>query len=241
MVPPLILSKKEFMKDEFLYNGIVVVNKPSGMTSHDVVSRVRHIFRMKRVGHAGTLDPLATGVLIVLLGRCTKLFKEFEAYDKGYKASMILGTKTTTADIEGKILQQVDYSQVTREQFENIMQEFRGNILQVPPMVSAIKVNGKRLYELARKGIEVKREPRSITIHDLQLVDFILPRVTFYVECSKGTYVRQLAEDMAERLNNIACISEIERTRVGPFHIEEAVALEDLGPAHVKLWNGTLR
>ncbi|HOY10392.1 MAG TPA: tRNA pseudouridine(55) synthase TruB [Candidatus Omnitrophota bacterium] len=229
------------MKDESPYNGIIVVNKPSGMTSHDVVSRVRRILKMKRVGHAGTLDPLATGVLIILLGRCTKLFKEFEAYDKGYKASMILGTKTTTADIEGKILKQIGYDQVTREQFENIMKGFRGNIVQVPPMVSAIKVNGKRLYELARKGIEVKREPRAITIRDLQLVDFSPPRVTFHVECSKGTYVRQLAEDMAERLNNIACISEIERTRVGPFRIDEAVALEDLGPEHVKLWNGTAR
>ena len=229
------------MKQESPYNGIVVVDKPSGMTSHDVVSRVRRIFKMKRVGHAGTLDPLATGVLIVLLGRSTKLFKEFEAYDKGYKASLILGTKTATADIEGAVLQQVDYNQVTREQFEDVMKHFRGDIMQVPPMVSAIKVKGKRLYELARKGIEVKREPRSITIRDLQLVDFSPPRVTFHVECSKGTYVRQLAEDMAERLNNIACISEIERTRVGPFLIREAVALEDLGPEHIKIWNGSAR
>jgi len=229
------------MKQENDLNGFVLMNKPSGMTSHDVVAKVRRKFHMKRVGHAGTLDPLATGVLIILLGRSTKLFKEFEAYDKAYKATLILGTKTTTADIEGTVIQQMDYSSITREQFENILHEFRGDIMQVPPMVSAIKVNGKRLYELARKGIQVKRDPRHIKIHDLQLISFSSPRVTLNIECSKGTYVRQLAEDIAEKLDNVACIAEIERTKVGPFRINETVTLEDLTPEHIKNWNNSAR
>ncbi len=229
------------MKEDNGLNGFVLVNKPSGMTSHDVVARVRRKFHMKRVGHAGTLDPLATGVLVILLGRSTKLFKEFESYDKAYKATLILGTKTSTADIEGQVIQQMDYSSLTREQFENILPEFRGDIKQVPPMVSAIKVNGKRLYELARKGIQVKRDPRLIKIHDLQLVSFEPPRVTLSIECSKGTYVRQLAEDIAEKLHNVACIAEIERTKVGPFSITETVSLDDLSPEHIRNWNNSAR
>lgn len=208
------------------------------MTSHDVVSRVRRIFKMRRVGHAGTLDPLATGVLVILLGKSTKLFGKFEGFDKAYKATMIFGTKTTTADIQGKVTEELPFDHVTQPKITDILKEFVGDTQQVPPMVSAVKMNGKRLYELARKGIEVVREPRKIKITKLDLVDFNLPRVKFYLECSKGTYVRKLAEDIAERMGSVACIAEIERTKVGPFTIEQMVNLEDLNEKHIRNWSG---
>ncbi len=218
--------------------GIVVIDKPSGITSHDVVSKVRQRFHMQRVGHAGTLDPLATGVLVMLLGRSTKLFKEFENFDKAYKATLILGTKTTTADTEGKVIANAPYDHFTREQVEDVFKEFIGEIKQTPHMVSAVKVNGKRLYQLARKGIELDLVPRKIKINKLKLLEFHLPEVKFYLECSKGTYVRKLAEDIAEKLGCVACISEIQRTKVGPFVLEKAVALEHLTESHVEMWRG---
>jgi tRNA pseudouridine55 synthase len=226
------------VKDLKTLNGIVVVNKPSGMTSHDVVARARQIFHMRQVGHAGTLDPLATGVLILLLGKSTKLFSKFEGFDKGYKATLILGTQTTTADIAGKVLTQKPYETITRAQVESVLAEFVGPSEQVPPMVSAVKVNGRRLYELARKGIEVERQARKIHIHKLELLDFNLPRVSFYLFCSKGTYVRKLAEDVGQRLDTVACIAEIERTIVGPFSIDQAVNLENLSLDNIRRWDG---
>lgn len=217
--------------------GIVIVNKPKGLTSHDVVSRVRRIFHMKRVGHAGTLDPMATGVLVVLLGKATKLFGKFESFDKAYKATLILGTKTTTADTEGDVVKTMPYDQINREALEKVLTQFIGDTEQVPPMVSAVKIKGQRLYELARKGIEIPRQPRQIRINCLRLVNFSSPRVEIYLECSKGTYVRQLAEDVGERLGTVACIAEIERTKVGPFVIADAVTLDDLNVSHIRPWN----
>jgi len=216
--------------------GIVVVNKPQGLTSHDVVDRARRKFRMKRIGHAGTLDPLATGVLVLLVGRGTKLFSKFEGFDKAYKATLILGTKTSTADIQGKVIEQRPFEQFTRDKVEEILPEFVGEIEQIPPMVSAIKYKGKKLYELARKGIEVERQPRQIVIRKLEMEGFELPRVKIFLECSKGTYVRQLAEDIGTRLGTVACIAEIQRTQVGPFHIHDAVTLDELTPEHVRPW-----
>lgn len=226
------------MQDLKTLQGIVVVNKPSGMTSHDVVARVRKIFNMRRVGHAGTLDPLATGVLIILLGKSTKLFGKFEGFDKAYKATLILGTQTTTADIAGKVIGEKPYDSITREHVEAALKSFVGHSEQVPPMVSAVKVKGRRLYELARKGIEVKRQARKIFVEKLELLDFNLPRVSFFLVCSKGTYVRKLAEDVGYHLNTVACIAEIERTKVGPFTIDQAVNLEDLTSKHIRQWEG---
>jgi tRNA pseudouridine55 synthase len=216
--------------------GFLVVNKPTGMTSHDVVTIVRRKFHMRRVGHAGTLDPMATGVLVVLLGKNTKLFSQFEGFDKAYRATLILGTQTSTADIQGKVLQQAPYEHFTRDQIEQTLKKFVGVIAQTPPMVSAIKFKGQRLYELARKGIVVDRKPRMIRISKLELVDFQLPRVTIYLECSKGTYVRQLAEDIGKALESYACIAEIERTQVGPFQIHDAINLSALEEKHVRQW-----
>lgn len=221
-----------------MINGILIVNKPGGLTSHDVVREVRRKFKMRQVGHAGTLDPLATGVLIMLLGKTTKLFNKLVGLDKAYRATLVLGMTTDSADIEGKVIKELPYEDVTRAHVEEAFRKFTGEIDQVPPMVSAIKMHGQKLYQLARKGIEVKRQPRRIKIHCLRLEDFHPPHVRFYLECSKGTYVRQLAEDIGNDLGCGACIAQIERTRVGSFTIEEAVNVEDIDASHVRHWAG---
>lgn len=218
--------------------GIIIVNKPDGMTSHDVVAIVRKKFKMRRVGHAGTLDPLATGVLVLLLGKATKLFDKFVAFDKAYRATMILGTATNSADTQGKIIRQLPYDHVTRQQVEEAFKGFVGDIEQVPPMVSAVKVGGRKLYQLARKGIEVERKPRQIRIDCLRMEEFNPPDVKFYLECSKGTYVRQLAEDVGKVLGCGACISQIQRTKVGAFCLEDAVDIEDINEGHIRNWKG---
>ena len=218
--------------------GIVIVNKPDGMTSHDVVMKVRKRFNIRRVGHAGTLDPLATGVLVILLGKATKMFRTFVDFDKAYRATLILGVTTSTADIQGKVIQRLPYDHVTQEQVERAFLNFGGDIEQVPPMVSAVKVKGRKLYQLAREGISIKRQPRKIRINCLILDAFNPPEVKFYLECSKGTYVRQLAEDIGKSLGCGACISQIQRTKVGGFHIEDAVTLKDLNEGHIRHWQG---
>lgn len=218
--------------------GIIIINKSPGMTSHDIVMQIRRIFKMRRVGHAGTLDPMATGVLIILIGEATKLSNKFVAFDKAYRASLILGTCTNTADTQGKITQQLPYDHVTENQISEVFKKFVGEIDQVPPMVSAVKVNGKKLYELARQGIEIERLPRKVRIDCLKIESIRSPEVQFYMECSKGTYVRQLAEDVGRALGCGACISRIERTRVGDFSIENAVRLEDVNESHIRDWQG---
>lgn len=218
--------------------GIIVVNKPDGITSHDVVERVRRKLGMKKVGHAGTLDPLATGVLIMLLGRSTKLFNKFVDFDKAYRATFILGLTTDSADINGKILGRDESSHITKKHIEDAFYTFLGETLQVPPMVSAVKYRGKKLYEFARKGIVVDRQPRTIRITRLDLEEFNPPEVKFYLECSKGTYVRQLAEDIGKKLGCGACISKIQRTKVGLFSIDQAVSIEELNESHIRNWSG---
>ncbi len=217
-------------------NGILVINKPRGITSHDVVSFIRRKFKMKRVGHAGTLDPLATGVLIILLGESTKLFNSFSGFDKAYEATLRLGMVTDTADICGKVLCQNSWEDVHESQIEEAFQKFLGSIDQMPPMYSAVKVGGERLYKLARKGLVVPREARRIEIKTLKLLNFSSPEIQFYVECSKGTYIRQLAEDIGEVLGCGGCISQINRVRVGPFSIEESFSLEEINESHIRHW-----
>jgi len=218
--------------------GIAIIDKPPGITSHDVVSRVRRRFNMRRVGHAGTLDPLATGVLVILLGKSTRLFDKFVAFDKAYAATLRLGTQTTSADITGTVIEQKPFEDITCDQITETFRLFIGEGEQCPPMVSAVKFKGERLYKLARKGIIVERPSRKIRIDALNLVDFKLPEVRFYLECSKGTYVRTLAEDVGQRLGCGACITQIERTKVGPFTIQDAVKLEDLNEGHIRNWQG---
>ena len=218
--------------------GIIVINKPPGITSHDVVGFIRRKFKMRRVGHAGTLDPLATGVLVMLLGRSTKLFDHFVAFDKAYRATLRLGTKTTTADIMGDVLEQKPFDAITSSRVEDVFKNFVGDIEQMPPMVSAVKHKGKRLYKIAREGKSVERTARKVRIDEVRLLSFQLPEVEFFMSCSKGTYVRQIAEDVGDVLGCGACISQIERTKVGPFEIKDAVKLEDLNEGHVRLWPG---
>ncbi len=220
-------------------DGILVINKPLGMTSHDVVRFIRRKFKMHRVGHAGTLDPLATGVLVILLGKSTKLFNEFVDFDKAYQATLLLGLATSTADIQGKVVQRLPCEAVTSDQIQEAFRQFTGEIQQIPPMVSAIKFKGERLYKLARRGLHIERQPRPVRINSLKLIEFSSPHVKFFLECSKGTYVRQLAEDVGRLLGCGACIFQIERTRVGPFGIEEAVSLEDLNENHIRSWKKT--
>ncbi len=218
-------------------DGIIVVDKPSGMTSHDVVAIIRRKIRNKRVGHAGTLDPLATGVLVILVGPSTRLFDKFVGFDKGYGATLKLGVKTRSADIQGEVLLERPFEAVTQPMVEASFKKFTGLIGQIPPMVSAVKHEGQRLYKLARKGIEVKREPRQIRVDTLDLIEFAPPFVRFHLDCSKGTYVRQIAEDVGEDLGCGACITDIRRTRVGPFTINDAVKLDDVNATHIHPWH----
>jgi tRNA pseudouridine55 synthase len=209
-------------------DGIIVVNKPKGMTSHDVVDYVRNKLHMRHVGHAGTLDPQATGVLVVLLGRCTKLFNKFLGFDKEYVATLTLGIKTSSGDGEGKIIDKKNFRHIDEEMVKKAFLSYTGEIFQIPPMVSALKYKGKRLYKLARQGASVLRSPRKVIIAELRLLKFALPDIQFYLKCSRGTYVRQLAEDVARDLDCVGYVSQIERLSIGPFNIKAALALSDI-------------
>ncbi|UCG34836.1 MAG: tRNA pseudouridine(55) synthase TruB [Candidatus Omnitrophota bacterium] len=214
--------------------GIMLINKPQGMTSHDVVDRVRHKLGMQRVGHAGTLDPLAEGLLILLVGRATKLFARFAGFDKEYLGALKLGEVTTTGDSQGQLLKKNDYGLLDQERVREAFSHFEGEIEQVPPMVSALRVGGKRLYELARKGIVVERAPRKIKISTLKILDINIPHVGFYVKCSKGTYIRKLAEDIGQSLGCGAHITKIKRVGIGPFKLEEAIELDAIHESHLR-------
>ena len=218
------------------FQGIVLINKPAGITSHDVVGFVRRTLKMRRIGHAGTLDPMATGVLVILVGASTKLFDKFVAFDKTYRATLRLGLKTTTADIMGKTLVERPYDGIDEAAILKVFKQFTGDIVQKPPMVSAVKHQGERLYKIARQGIEVERIGRPVRIDELRILECRFPDVEFLMSCSKGTYVRQLAEDVGEVLGCGACISQIERTKVGPFDIKYAVTMENLNEGHILKW-----
>ncbi len=204
---------------------VLVVDKPSGMTSHDVVERIRRSSRVRKVGHTGTLDPGATGVLVVLVGKATRLAHFFVDDVKEYRGHMILGVTTDTQDADGKVLETRDPGGVTRSAVERALAGFVGTIKQVPPMVSAIKHEGTPLYVLARKGIVIERQARTINIERLDLLGFEPPAVEFGVVCSSGTYVRTLAADVGEVLGCGAHLGQLNRTRVGPFDIGQALPL----------------
>ncbi len=217
--------------------GLLVIDKPAGMTSHDVVDVVRRRFKMKRVGHSGTLDPVATGVLVVLLGKATKLFGQFVHFDKTYEATLRLGVVTDTGDAEGVVVKERDPRAVAADEVRRVFAAFIGQRQQVPPMVSAIKHKGQRLYELARRGIQVERAPRPIKIYELFITRLDLPDVDFTVRCSKGTYVRRLGEEIGEALGVGGFISRIRRTALGPFCIADAVSLDDIDESHIRHWS----
>ncbi|PIQ88270.1 MAG: tRNA pseudouridine(55) synthase TruB [Candidatus Omnitrophica bacterium CG11_big_fil_rev_8_21_14_0_20_42_13] len=217
-------------------DGILIINKPQGITSHDVVDFVRKRFNMKKVGHAGSLDPLATGVLLILLGRATRLFNSFTKMDKIYEATLTLGSMTDTGDSCGKIIKTFSCGNITESKIKEVLEKFIGKMRQVPPMVSALKYKGKPLYKLARAGIEVPRSPREITIYEIKLLEFFMPNISFEVKCSKGTYVRTLGEDIASALGCGGHISKITRIAIGEFHIEDSVFLDKINESHLRAW-----
>lgn len=210
-------------------DGILVVNKPAGYTSHDIVSKIRKQLNIKKVGHTGTLDPLATGVLPILLGNGTKLSQYLMNHDKEYIATIKLGEKTESGDLEGKVIEQKEVPSFSREQIIQALDSFKGKQNQIPPMYSAIKVNGKKLYEYARHGEMVVVEPREIEIYNIELIDYQPKEIKFKVACSKGTYIRSLCEDIAEKLGTVGTMSALQRTQVGEFKIENTISIEDIG------------
>jgi tRNA pseudouridine55 synthase len=212
-------------------DGILNLLKPPGMTSHDVVSVVRRALGIKKVGHTGTLDPGVAGVLPICVGRATRLAEFIAGEDKAYRAEITFGVTTDTQDSFGELTGEADAAFLTRGDIAYTLTKFQGQIMQIPPMVSAVKVDGKRLYELAREGLEVERAARPVTIHKLQLLDFRPgPRPVAFVDvvCSKGTYIRTLAYDIGKALGVGAHMSYLVRTRSGPFTLEDAATLEEL-------------
>ncbi|MCX5750159.1 MAG: tRNA pseudouridine(55) synthase TruB [Candidatus Saganbacteria bacterium] len=209
-----------------------MVNKPSGWTSFDVVAKIRGLSKVKKVGHSGTLDPMATGVLPVFLGSATKTIQSFLDGDKGYIAEMTLGITTDTLDKEGKILTQKPVMGIDAEKIKEALKKYRGEIEQIPPMYSAVKIKGRKLYELARKGIEIERKPRKITIHKLELLDFKddpdHPKATIEITCSKGTYIRQLISDIGADLGCGAYQSVLTRTYAHPFRLSQAIDMDTI-------------
>ena len=210
-------------------DGILVVNKPTAWTSHDVVAKIRNFFRLTKLGHAGTLDPIATGVLVLLAGRATKLAEQLLADDKEYRFTIRFGITTDSQDISGKILRE-EPAPVPRPlaEIEAILPRFRGELLQIPPMFSAVKIDGVRLYKLGRKGTEVAREPRRILIKTLEVQSFAWPCLTLRAVCSKGTYIRTICHDIGAALGPGGCMDSLERLRSGSYTIGQACTMEEL-------------
>lgn len=208
-------------------NGIVIIDKPAGWTSQDVTARLRRVFGTRRIGHGGTLDPMATGVLPVFVGRATRGVEFFEHAEKTYETELLLGVATDTEDTTGTVLTRREVS-VTQEQLDGTLERFRGEIMQIPPMYSALKVNGQKLCDLARKGRRVERQPRPVTIHELTLLSREGDTLRLRVRCSKGTYIRTLCADIGEALGCGGCMQALRRTQAGEYTIAEAVPLQQL-------------
>ena len=208
-------------------NGIVIIDKPAGWTSQDVTARLRRVFGTRRIGHGGTLDPMATGVLPVFVGRATRGVEFFEHAEKTYETELLLGVATDTEDTTGTVLFRREVS-VTPGQLTAVLERFRGEIMQIPPMYSALKVNGKKLCDLARKGRQVERQPRPVTIHELTLLSREGDTLRLRVRCSKGTYIRTLCADIGEALGCGGCMQALRRTQAGEYTIAEAVPLQQL-------------
>ena len=209
------------MNDMKELEGVLLIDKPIGMTSHDVVDRVRRKLKMKRIGHAGTLDPMATGLLIILVGKATKLSQYLMSLDKAYQGTITLGEATNTYDGEGEVIATKPVPQISQTEVQKVLNTFIGDQYQTPPMFSAVKIGGQPLYKIARKGIEVEREPRFIRISKFDITRFALPEVDFSLDCTKGTYVRSLANDIGG-----GCLSALRRNASDRFSIEGATPLE---------------
>lgn len=227
---------KELQRKTPPLSGIFNINKPTGMTSHDVVQKIRRASGMRKVGHAGTLDPMATGVLLICIGAATRVTEYLMEHPKSYRAEITLGVSTDTLDAEGQVTRVADSVDVIRQDMEAALEGFVGEVEQIPPMYSAVKRKGKRLYELAREGVSVEREPREVKITRLELVDWSPPRVTVDIDCSRGTYVRALARDLGELLGVGAHLSGLVRTASGRFTVKEANDLDTVIKALEEGW-----
>jgi tRNA pseudouridine55 synthase len=221
MPPPSLLSLGP-------NDGLLLVDKPSGPTSHDIVAKIRHRFRIPKVGHGGTLDPMATGLLIILLGKGTKISERVMGHDKTYEGTLRLGIETDSQDADGQVVAEQDAAAITAEQVAEQMKSRLGDQMQMPPMVSAIKIKGVPLYKLARKGETVERPPKLIHVYRFDLVEFVPPDVRFVVECTKGTYIRTLAHDIGQALGVGAHLVQLRRTKIGRFDVANASTLDEL-------------
>lgn len=217
-----------YTKQEFEEGQVLLIDKPMEWTSFDVVQKLRNIIRIKKIGHAGTLDPLATGLLIVCTGKFTKRINEYMAQEKEYTGTFTLGATTPTYDLESEPKNFKPFEHITAEQLHSTVKSFSGAIEQVPPAHSAIKINGKRVYELARQGKEVKLEPRKVTIHAFEITKVVLPVVYFRIVCSTGTYIRSMAHDFGQALHCGAYLSSLRRTKIGNFKADDAIPLDEL-------------
>lgn len=209
-------------------DGVVIINKPKGYTSNDIVQITKKTLKQKKVGHAGTLDPMATGVLPILIGQGTKISKYLIEHKKTYIATIKLGQKTDTADAEGTVIEQKEIKKFSKEDIIDVLNGFKGLQQQKPPMYSAIKVNGKKLYEYARENEQVEIATREIQIYGIDLINYTEDTITYQVECSKGTYIRTLSEDIAQKLGTVGYMEKLTRTKVNEFELEKAVELEEL-------------
>ncbi len=216
-------------------DGIILVNKPIGMTSHDVVNQLRRILHTKKIGHCGTLDPMATGLLVVCVNKATKVLQFLMNDEKVYTAALALGKMTDTYDQEGKVIEEKDVPILTKEEVTEVLNSFLGESMQVPPMYSALKVNGKKLYEYAREGKQVEVEPRKIVIHEIELVSYQDSEIVFRCRCSKGTYIRSLCVDIASRLGTVGYMSALNREQVGVFSLEDSSTLEEIEAGNYRL------
>jgi tRNA pseudouridine55 synthase len=223
--------------NSFQEGRVLLINKPLRWTSFDIIRKTRNLIRIKKVGHAGTLDPLATGLLIVCTGKFTKQINDYMAKEKEYTGTFTLGAITPTYDLESEPQEHKPYAHITNEELLAATLPFIGEIMQVPPAHSAIKVDGKRLYELARKGKEMKIEPRKVTINEFEIVKVELPLVHFRVVCTTGTYIRSLAFDYGQQLGCGAYLSSLCRTRIGEFLLEKAISMEELEKEVIELKN----
>jgi tRNA pseudouridine55 synthase len=215
--------------------GFILINKPAGITSHDVVDKLREITKIKRIGHAGTLDPFATGLLILGIGReFTKKLSIFQKKDKEYIATLKLGAESDTFDKEGKIVEKKVEKIPERKEIEEVLKSFFGEIEQIPPAFSAKKIKGKKLYELARKGIKVEPKPQKVKIYEISILEYNFPYLKIKVKCSSGTYIRSLANDIGKKLGYGAYVEDLMRTKIGEFSIENAVELSKLTPQNWK-------
>ena len=209
-------------------DGILLLDKPRGITSNRALQTVKQLFRARKAGHTGNLDPMASGVLPVCLGEATKMSAFLLDADKGYRGTVKIGVRTSSADAEGEVIERCPVPELHEQQIRDVLERFTGEIQQIPPMHSALKHQGQPLYKLARQGIEVERKPRTVAIHELELLGFAEDELEIEVHCSKGTYVRTLAEDIGAALGSCAHLSNLIRTKAGPFELEQAVTLEQL-------------